>query len=38
MAPGGYAGFVKTVKPVPIQNLKVGSGIVKNIDEKTTNF
>jgi hypothetical protein len=35
MAPRGYAVFVKTVRPVPIQNPKVGSGIVKSIDERT---
>ena len=38
MATRGYAVFVKTVKPVPIQNPKVGSGIAKSIDERTTIF
>jgi hypothetical protein len=32
------AAFVKTVKPVPIQNPRVGSGIAKSIDERTTIF
>jgi hypothetical protein len=36
MATRGYAVFVKTVKPVPIQNPRVGSGIAKSIDERTT--
>jgi hypothetical protein len=38
MATRGYAVFVKTVKPVPIQNPKVGSGIAKSIDERTTHL
>jgi hypothetical protein len=38
MATRGYAVFVKTVKPVPIQNPRVGSGIARSIDERTTIF
>ena len=33
-----YAVYVKAVKPVPIQNPKVGSGIAKSIDERTAIF
>lgn len=33
-----YAVYVKAVKPVPIRNPKVGSGIAKSIDERTTIF
>jgi len=33
-----YAVFVKTVKPVPFQNPRGGSGIAKSIDERTTIF
>jgi len=32
----GYAVFVKIVRPVPFQNPKVGSGIARSIDERTT--
>jgi hypothetical protein len=32
------AAFVKTVKFAPFQNPRVGSGIAKSIDERTTIF
>jgi hypothetical protein len=38
MATRGYAAFVKTEKPAPIQNPKAGSGIVTSIVERTTSL
>jgi hypothetical protein len=38
MATKDYADFVRTEKPVPIQNPRVGSGTAKSIDDRTTFF